>query len=513
MCVCVYICVCVRALTPANCWQTNMQSHGDPHLERVKTWIITNRQDVMLLIEVGIIETTDCSWNWIATLRFLWAKATIVSSHLTSKFRPDDDVSGDHRGGGSGERGDVPQTVGGLAGVGEAKSGAVASGEGGAGGEGQGGRTVNAGSGEGPKGGEAGGEESWWLGGRIDIDEEREAETISRLPTPTTVGAQQQQCNIQALKAALKKSGVEDGDEVAMVQDDAAWASSRNHFPSVDSCFRENGARRRKCETRSSSSHRTHNNQSAEVRMLYYDTFSAELEAQYQGWRQSNLRCRLHRGTPWARAIVVSCVLNLLIDLGRFGFHFSRVCEHHKFTLFRVICVAIFACAPALPDRLVVGRALLWRFLGLGIGLSICAVSLLHSMAWWHMLGMAFIVTVLSGVLSDFEALSLPALLSMTHLVKGAMGFGLARTPTLTAGNRWLELDRFTGLEKELSFPVSEEGREASFTLLFTDFVMTLLLCLVSTGVIWSDHRLSRILFVVKLATESTHRKPSTSNL
>ncbi len=69
----------------------------------------------MLLIEVGIIETTDCSWNWIATLRFLWAKATIVSSHLTSKFRPDDDVSGDHRGGGSGERGDVPQTVGGLA--------------------------------------------------------------------------------------------------------------------------------------------------------------------------------------------------------------------------------------------------------------------------------------------------------------------------------------------------------------------------------------------------------------
>ena len=30
---------------------------------------------------------------------------------------------------------------------------------------------------------------------------------------------------------------------------------------------------------------------------------------------------------------------------------------------------------------------------------------------------------------------------------------GLARTPTL-AGT-WLELDRFTGLEKELSFPVT----------------------------------------------------------
>jgi hypothetical protein len=37
---------------------------------------------------------------------------------------------------------------------------------------------------------------------------------------------------------------------------------------------------------------------------------------------------------------------------------------------------------------------------------------------------MAFLVTVLSGVLSDFEALSLPALLSMTHLFNVAMGFG-----------------------------------------------------------------------------------------
>jgi hypothetical protein len=57
-------------------------------------------------------------------------------------------------------------------------------------------------------------------------------------------------------------------------------------------------------------------------------------------------------GTPWARAIAGSCVLSMMIDMGRFGFHFSRVCEDHKFTLFRGLCVAIFACAPALPDRL-----------------------------------------------------------------------------------------------------------------------------------------------------------------
>jgi len=40
---------------------TSMCTNGDADLLEVKHWIFKNRQDVMLLVDVGIVEG---SWNW-----------------------------------------------------------------------------------------------------------------------------------------------------------------------------------------------------------------------------------------------------------------------------------------------------------------------------------------------------------------------------------------------------------------------------------------------------------------
>merc|ERR1711939_1025239 len=112
-------------------------------------------------------------------------------------------------------------------------------------------------------------------------------------------------------------------------------------------------------------------------------------------------------------------------------------------------------------------------------------------MAWWHISSLAFFVFCLSGALPVKDALSLSILLSCIHLINIVVHFqhGSRRQFHVSQPARRDVLD--TG-----------GAREASFTLLFTDSIMTLLLCVVSTAVIWSDRHFLKITFAVRLATD-----------
>ena len=62
---------------------TAMHPGRDPHLLEIKNWITTHRDEIMLLVRSGFVEG---SWNWVAMLRFLWAKSTVISSRVASSI-------------------------------------------------------------------------------------------------------------------------------------------------------------------------------------------------------------------------------------------------------------------------------------------------------------------------------------------------------------------------------------------------------------------------------------------